>query len=66
MATSLSTVDPHLTHDSYGQSDPTTQTASRSVQPFLHRWPVPILYITMGRPFLLKIAPFHGAIRTPS
>ena len=28
-------LDPHLTHDSYGPSEPTTQTASRSVQPFL-------------------------------
>jgi len=29
----------HLTRDSLGPSEPTTQTASRSVQPFLHRWP---------------------------
>jgi len=28
---------PHLTHDSLGHSDPTIQTASRSVQPFSHR-----------------------------
>jgi len=36
----------HLTHDSLGPCEPKTQTASRSVQPFLHRWPqsVPILY----------------------
>jgi len=47
MATSLTTLqpwqrhsallEPHHTHDSYGPSEPTTQTASRSVQPFLHR-----------------------------
>jgi len=28
-----------LTHDSLGSFESTTQTASRSVQPFLHRWP---------------------------
>jgi len=32
-------LDPHLTQDSLGPSKPTTQTASRSVEPFLHRWP---------------------------
>jgi len=33
-------------HDSLGESEPIVQTASRSVQPFLHRWPqsVPLLY----------------------
>jgi len=30
-------VDPHLTHDSLGQSEPINQTASPSVQLFLHR-----------------------------
>jgi len=30
-------LDPHLIYDSLGPSEPTTQTASRSVQPFLHR-----------------------------
>jgi len=49
MAMSLSPsapLDSHLTHDSLGPSEPTTQTASRSVQPFLHGWPqhVRILY----------------------
>jgi len=33
----LALVDPHLTHDCLGPSEPTTQAASRSVQPFLHR-----------------------------
>jgi len=38
-------LDPHLTHNFLGPSESITQTASRSVQPFLHRWPhsVPIL-----------------------
>ena len=38
--------DPHLTRDSLGPSEPTTETASRLVEPFLHRWlqSVPILY----------------------
>jgi len=31
-------LDPHLTLYSLGQSKPTIQTASRLVQPFLHRW----------------------------
>ena len=35
----------HLTRDAFGQCEPTTQTAPRSVQPCLHRWPrsVPII-----------------------
>jgi len=39
-------LDPHLTHNSLGQSKSTVQTASWSVQPFLHRWPqsVPVVY----------------------
>jgi len=49
MTTSLSTAGPLSTHDSYGPSEPTTQTASRSVQPFLHMGPqsAPILYNAM-------------------
>jgi len=36
----------HPIHNSLGKSESTTQTASRWVQPFLHRWPqsVPILH----------------------
>jgi len=30
---------PHLTRHFLGPSEPTTETASRSVQPLLHRWP---------------------------
>jgi len=39
-------IGPHLTHDALGPREPTTQTAPRSVQLCLHRWPrsVPILY----------------------
>jgi len=52
MATSLSTSWPHLTHDFFGPSEPTTQTASRLVLPFLHKWPqsVPILYNALTLP----------------
>jgi len=61
MATPLSTAGPRLTHDSLGPLEPTTQTASRSVQPFLHRrsQSAPILY--NGAPLSsLKIAHSHG------
>jgi len=30
-------LEPHLSHDSLGPSELTTQTVSRLVQPFLHR-----------------------------
>jgi len=50
MATSLSTCGPHPTHDSLGPSEPKTQTASRSVQPFFVQMTVVSLYFTMGRP----------------
>ena len=59
-------MDPHPMHDSYGPSEPTTQTTSLSVQPSLHRRPqsVPILY--NGTPILpQKFAPSHGSIWTP-
>jgi len=60
-------MDPHPTHDSYGPSYPTTQTASLSLQPSLHRQPysVPILY--NGTPTLpKKFAPSHGGSGPPS
>jgi len=60
-------LDGDPTHDSYGPSEPTTQMASLSVQPSLHRlpWSVPILY--NGTPILpQKFAPSHGGIWTPS
>jgi len=60
-------MDPNLTHDSYGPSERTTQTASLSFQPSLHRRPysVPILY--NGTPILSqKFAPSHGGSGPPS
>jgi len=48
-------VDPHLIYDSLGQSKPTTQMASPSVQPFLHRWCRVSLYFTHGRPSHSKL-----------
>ena len=69
-------LDPHLIHDSFGQSELTIQTASRSVQPFSHRWPqsVPILYngpplppsnlpLPMGRSRLQSNTWFPGPTR---
>jgi len=49
---------PHLIHDSLGKSKPTIQTASRSVQLFLHTslQSVPILY--NGTPLPLQNCPF--------
>ena len=64
MATSLSTSGPHLTHDSYGHSDPTTQTASPLVPPFSHRGPHSVLYFTIGRPFPPQKCPFPWGICT--
>jgi len=41
---------PHLIHASLGPSESSTQVASWSVQPFLHKWQsIPILY--NGQPF---------------
>ena len=65
----------HLTHDSYGPSKPTTQTASLSVHPFLRRsaQSVPILY--NGTPLFPQNCPFpwgnldpdliHGSLSPP-
>jgi len=51
-------VHPHLTHASLGPPESLPQTASRSVRPFLHRWPqrVPILY--SGPPLPPQNCPF--------
>jgi len=59
-------VHPTLIHVSLGPSESSTQTASRSVQPFLHssRQSVHIFY--NGRPLPLKIAPFRGISGPPS
>jgi len=48
----------HLTHASLGPLEYTSETASRSVQSFLHSSPQIPLYFTIGRP--LKIAPSYG------
>jgi len=52
----------HVTHDALGPCEPTTETAPRSVQPCLHRWPqsVPIWFAC----FAIKIVPFHVGIWT--
>jgi len=53
---------PHLVHGSLSPPKLTTQTASRSVEPFLHNSRLSIfLHFTMGCPSPLKIAPFHEA-----
>ena len=51
---------PHLIYASLGPSESTIQTASQSVEPFLHNSPqsVPILY--NGPPLFPKMAHFHG------
>jgi len=58
--------EPHIMHDSLDPSDPKIQTVSRSVQPFLHRWPhsVPIPY---NRPPLFpQKCPFPWVMWAPS
>jgi len=52
----------HVTHDALGPGEPITETAPRSVQPCLHRWPqsVPMWFAC----FALKIVPFHVGIWT--
>jgi len=64
IAPSMGDLNPHLTHDSLGLSEPTTHRASLPVLPFLHRWPhsVPILYNGYnGTPlFPVTITPSHG------
>jgi len=65
----MENLDPHLTHDSLGTSEPKTQTASRSVPSVLYRWPhsVPIFYNAMGTPpFPHQNCLFPWGIWTPS
>jgi len=45
-------LDPHLIRDSLGQSEPTVQTALRSVQLFSHRWPQRAAILYNGKPLL--------------
>ena len=56
---------PDLIHDSLGHSEIIIQTASRSVQPFSHRWPQ-CPYTLLWAPLSPKIAPSHAVIWTPS
>jgi len=57
----------HIIHDSLGPSKPTIQTASRSVQPFLHNSPqsVPILYSGSPLPPHRQTLPLPTGIWTP-
>jgi len=68
MATCLSTAGRylHLTHDSYGRSQPTTQTASGKVQSFLHKWPQCPYALQWDALFPLKYAPSHRGSGPPS
>jgi len=66
MATSFTTSGPHLTHDSLGPSEPTTQTGSQTIQQFSKDDRRASLHFTMGHPFSLKIAPSHEGSWTSS
>jgi len=65
IAPSYGDLDPHLIHDSLGQSKPTNQMASRSVQPFWTDDRRAFLYFTMVRP-PPQNCPFPLGIWTPS
>jgi len=69
MVTSLSTsgVDLHATHDSLGPSEPTTQTASRSVQPFFAQMTAECPYIlyNKGTPLSPQNCRFRGGSGPP-
>jgi len=60
-------MDPNLTHDSLGQSEPIIETASHRFRCFRtgDRVPCGQAYFAMGRSFPLKIAPSHRGIWTP-
>jgi len=62
----MGNLDAHLIHDSLGEYEPIIQTASLSVQPFLHRYRRVSIYFTMGRPFPFKIAHSHRGCGPPS
>jgi len=49
--------DPHIIYDSVGQSVPTIQMASRSVQPFSHRWLHSVPILCHGPPLPLSKLP---------
>jgi len=54
-------LDPHVIYSSLCPLEPTTQTASRSVQPFCSVHGRASLYLTMGRPFPSKLPLLMGA-----
>jgi len=56
--------DLHLFHDTLRHTEPTIQTASRSVELFSHRQPHSVPRLTMGVPFP-KSAPSHGGSVPP-
>jgi len=55
---------PHQNTGSLDPPESTVQTASRSVQPFLHSSPQECSRAYQGMSFPLKIAPSHGAMWT--
>jgi len=57
---------PHLIHATLGPSQSITQTASRSVQPFLHSSWHSLAILYNGPPFLPYNYPFPWGIWTPS
>ena len=65
IAPSYGNLNPLLTYDSLGPSEPTTEMASRSVLPFLHRWlqRIPILY--NGTPLSPSKLPFSAEGSVP-
>jgi len=48
----------HVIHDAFGQNESTTQTAPRSVQPSLHRWPRSVSIHCNGSPVFPQNCPF--------
>ena len=56
---------PHLIHDSLGQSEPTIQTASQSVQLISYRWPQSVTILYNGRPFTPKLPLSMGGSGPP-
>jgi len=61
-------LDPHLIHGSMSPPEPTTETASRSVQPFLHSWWQTAIGLVIPNyvVFPPKKFPFAWGIWTPS
>jgi len=58
-------LDTYLTHDSLGPFEPTAQTASRSVQPFLHRRSQSVSTLYNGTPLLVGEDLDHSSNTVP-